>query len=80
MILNVTFEEVHEFVADFGEVNMIVDSSVPRYEGPHEVNPTFSDQVLDTSGLLLVEDIRIESISLTRVTNNSGGMTVIIGG
>lgn len=80
MDFDVTLDAEEDLMADFGEVNVIVSDAVPRYDGPHEVNPTFTDQVLDTSGLLLEEDIKIESIPLARVSNNSGGTTVIIGG
>lgn len=77
---DIQFDSEDDLQVDFGEINEIAAEDVPRYDGPHEVNPTFADQVLDTSGLLLEEDIKIESIPLARVSNNSGGMTVIIGG
>lgn len=92
MILSVTFEEIehhvdayfeeteHHIDADFGEIIEMIDSDIPRYEGDLEIVPTFADQTLDTSGLLLEEDIKIEQIPIARVSNNAGGMTVIIGG
>lgn len=76
----IQFDSDDNFEVDFGETTEIMPDDVPVYDGPHEVNPTFADQVLDTSGLLLEEDIKIESIPLARVSNNSGGTTVIIGG
>lgn len=76
----IQFDSDDNFEVDFGETTEIRPDDVPVYDGPHEINPTFTDQVLDTSGLLLEEDIKIESIPLVRVSNNSGGMTVIIGG
>lgn len=91
MILNVTFEqitadmqvnfdEVDDFSVSFGELTEIPPEDLPTYEGTHSIVPSFADQLLDTSGLLVEEDIKIEAIPLVRVSNNSGGMTVIIGG
>lgn len=91
MILNVTFEqitadipvqfdEVDDFSVNFGELTEIPPEDLPTYEGTHSIVPSFADQLLDTSGLLVEEDIKIEAIPLARVSNTSGGMTVIIGG
>ena len=91
MILNVTFEQIaadiqvqfdaeDDFLVGFGEVSEIPPEELPTYEGVHQIIPSFNDQLLDTSGLLVEEDIKIEAIPLVRVSNNSGGMTVIIGG
>lgn len=78
--LEIQLDSNDDFNVNFGETTEIMPDDVPVYEGPHEVNPTFQDQILDTSGLLLENDITIEPIPLARVSNNSGGMTVIIGG
>lgn len=91
MILDVTFEQIEDeldvqfdaeddFEVDFGELSEIPPEDLPTYEGNHSIVPSFADQLLDTSGLLVEEDIKIEAIPLVRVSNNSGGMTVIIGG
>lgn len=91
MILNVVFEQVtadiqvsfetdKAFRADFGEQYEMLPEDIPMYEGDHEVIPSFADQMLDVSGLLMREDIKIEQIPVSRVSNNAGGMTVIIGG
>lgn len=91
MILNVTFAQIaadisvqfseeDAFSVGFGELSELPPGDVPIYEGSHQVVPSFFDQLLDTSGLLLEEDIRVEPIPLARVTNTSGGTTVIIGG
>lgn len=76
----VVFDEGDVLDPDFGEVYTVVSDKVPRYDGDHEITPSFADQLLDTSGLMLEEDIRIEPIPIARVTNTSGGTTVIIGG
>ena len=80
MELTVGFDSDDTFETEFGEVVEVMPDDVPAYEGDHEVTPTFETQILDTSGLMLEEDIRIESIPLARVSNTSGGTTVIIGG
>lgn len=80
MELTVEFDSDDTFDTQFGEVVEVMPDDVPSYEGDHEITPTFQEQLLDTSGLLLEEDIRIEPIPLSRVSNNSGGTTVIIGG
>ena len=91
MILNVTFEQIaadlqvqfdaeDDFGVGFGEVSEIPPEDLPTYEGVHQIIPSFNDQLLDTSGLLVEEDIKIEAIPIVRVSNNSGGKTVIIGG
>lgn len=91
MILNVTFEQItadipvqfnaeDDFSVKFGEISEIIPEDVPTYEGSHQITPSFASQLLDTSGLLLEEDIQVEPIPIARVTNTSGGTTVIIGG
>lgn len=92
MILNVVFEQIStdlqvEFDeeedsidVDFGDRYELLPEDIPSYEGDHEVIPSFADQMLDVSGLLMREDIKIEQIPVSRVSNNAGGMTVIIGG
>lgn len=78
--LPIRFDSDDDFEIEFGETTEIMPDDVPVYDGDHEITPTFTDQFLDTSGLLVEEDIRIEPIPVARVSNNSGGMTVIIGG
>lgn len=78
--LQVQFDEEDVFDVSFGELIEIPPEELPTYEGTHSIVPSFADQLLDTSGLLVEEDIKIEAIPLVRVSNNSGGMTVIIGG
>ena len=78
--LAIEFDSDDTLNAEFSEIVEVVPDDVPAYEGDHEITPTFQEQFLDTSGLLVEEDIKIEAIPLVRVSNNSGGMTVIIGG
>ena len=50
------------------------------YIGPYEVNPKFEKQILATKDKLLTSDITINEITVSRVSNPSGGKTVYIGG
>lgn len=49
------------------------------YEGEYEVNPTFKKQELNTKGAILQENIVVNSISVNKSANSSGGNTVVIG-
>jgi hypothetical protein len=53
--------------------------AVEAYDGEYEVTPSFSEQTLPTQQKLLEKDMKIEKIPYAEVTNNSGGITVIIG-
>lgn len=55
-------------------------TDAPEYEGEYEVTPKLVEQMLPTSNKLLKRDVKIEKIAITRVSNTSGGNTVIIGG
>lgn len=50
------------------------------YEGTYEVTPKFTEQKLLTANKVLAEDVTIEKIPITKVSNTSGGNTIIIGG
>lgn len=59
----------------------IVDNTtIEEYDGTYVVTPIFDDQVLPTADKLLVNDLTIESIPYSEVTNDSGGLTINIGG
>lgn len=49
------------------------------YEGEYEVNPSFKKQELNTRGAILQENIVVNSISVNKSANSSGGNTVVIG-
>ena len=52
----------------------------PPYEGVYDVTPKLVEQMLPTKNTLLSDDVKIEKIPITTVSNSSGGNTVIIGG
>lgn len=91
MILDIVFEQISTelpvsfstddvFMVDFGEVSELSPADLPTYAGSYTVNPTFLDQTLGTAGLIMREDMTIKKIPIAEVSNNSGGVTVIIGG
>jgi hypothetical protein len=49
------------------------------FDGPYEVKPTFENQTLKTKNMAMKDDVDIKPISVTKVSNQSGGNTVIIG-
>lgn len=51
-----------------------------NYVGSYEVIPKIEDQLLPTKEKYLQNDIKIKSIPYYEVSNNNGGITVIIGG
>lgn len=49
------------------------------YQGEYEVKPKLTEQTLPTSQKVMLNDVTIQKIPVTRVSNTSGGNTVIIG-
>lgn len=49
------------------------------FDGPYQVKPTFENQTLKTKNMAMKDDVEIKPISVTKVSNQSGGNTVIIG-
>ena len=52
----------------------------PEYSGQYEVTPKLEAQTLSTAFKTMNRDVEIKEIPITRVSNTSGGNTVIIGG
>ena len=50
------------------------------YDGDYIVDPTFDKQVLETQSKLMLENVEVNPIEVSRVSNPSGGTTVYIGG
>lgn len=49
------------------------------YTGDYEVTPRLYAQSLDTDGKLMQDDVTVYEIPVTRTTNPTGGLTVLIG-
>lgn len=50
-----------------------------EYEGPYTVTPSFSEQTLATNQKLMLDNVTVYEIPVTRTSNPQGGLTVIIG-
>ena len=51
-----------------------------HYKGDYSVTPRLESQTLKTENLVMDFDLEIQKIPIERVSNTSGGNTVIIGG
>ena len=65
------------FTVTFGNVIKIPD--VDYYEGPYEVTPRLQQQVLETEGLAMSDDVTVYEIPITYTSNPYDGKTVLIG-
>ena len=54
--------------------------TVPNYDGEYEITPDQSEHVMQTKGRLMHQDMRVHKIPYQEVCNQSGGITVTIGG
>lgn len=50
------------------------------YDGDYTIDPSFELQTLETENKLMREDVNVNPIEVSRVSNLSGGVTVYIGG
>lgn len=58
----------------------VTSEEYPIYAGEYEATPKKESQIMPTAGKVLLNDFTVKGIPVTRVTNPSGGITVIIGG
>ena len=69
------------FQTDFGDVQTItkyVGGDI--YTGSYAIVPKIKAQTIPTKDKVMIDDVKIEKIPITTVSNSSGGNTVIIGG
>ena len=50
-----------------------------HYKGDYSVTPKLEKQTLETENMVMDFDLEVKEIPIERVTNTSGGNTVIIG-
>lgn len=62
--------------ADFGSVITVTGNP---YEGEYEVTPRLYEQTLATENKTMLNDVTVYEIPITRTTNPTGGLTVLIG-
>ena len=89
MKLRVSFNEVDSYIStkfiqtkctfntNFGEIFQIRTDD--KYEGDYNVTPRVYQQTLETKDKLMLNDVTVEIIPLSRVINLSNGYTVTIG-
>lgn len=89
MKLKVNFNEVDSYIStkfiqtkctfntNFGEIFQIRTDD--KYEGNYNVIPRVYQQTLETKDKLMLDDVTVEIIPLSRVINLSNGYTVTIG-
>lgn len=65
------------FNTDFSEVFFIKTDDV--YEGDYNVIPRVYEQVLPTKDKLMLDDVTVEIIPLSKIINLQNGYTVTIG-
>ena len=80
-VLSVEFKELQSVIpTDFGEVLRVVDpDSVPKYNGPYEITPSVDAKTIPTAQKLMKNDITVDGIPYSEVSNASNGYTVNIG-
>lgn len=58
----------------------VVGGDYDFYDGEYDFQPAFEAKQAETANKILLDNIRIEPIEVTRVSNPQGGKTVYIGG
>ena len=54
--------------------------TIPVYNGKYDFTPDQNEQIINTKGRLMINDMIFREIPYEEVSNNSGGTTVTIGG
>lgn len=62
-----------------GTLTIPATPGLELYAGPYEVTPRLYAQSLDTDGKLMEDDVTVFEIPISRTTNPTGGLTVLIG-
>ena len=66
------------------EINLVGQVSIQKeyevYKGPHEFTPKIEKQIVETEDKVVHENITVDGIPYYEVSNEKGGVTVIIGG
>lgn len=79
-VLQVEFDAEQTFDVSFGELQEVSTERIPSYSGPYTLKSSLDPQTMETSGLMMKDNVQIEGLPIYVVSNNSGGDTVIIGG
>lgn len=65
------------FKTNFGEIFLVKTDDI--YNGDYNIIPRVYQQVLETKDKVMLDDVTVENIPLSRVINLSNGYTVTIG-
>lgn len=76
--LDVSDMEIPIDIELFG--NVVSRAGLEDYEGPYEVLPLITTQILPTTDKHMLDDVTIHMIPTREVQNLSGGVTFVIGG
>lgn len=69
-----------EYVTLNVEQVRVVRDERPEYDGELTITPSKADQVLETEGKAITQDITVLAVPYVETGNVSGGYTAIIGG
>ena len=76
----VKFSEDKRFRVSFGTIQNITEYVGGEvYDGAYEVTPRLHKQALLTAEKVMLHDVTINEIPIVKVSNTSGGNTVVIG-
>ena len=68
-------------ITEDGECGVYYEaSSKQSFDGSYNVTPRFEGQTLNTRDKIMLDDVTVEAISVSSVSNPAGGRTVYIGG
>lgn len=77
-LLKTQFVQTHcTFNIDFGEVVFVRTDD--KYEGDYNVIPRVYQQMLETKDKLMLDNVTVEVIPLSKIINPQNGYTVTIG-
>lgn len=77
---------IEVFVEPIKEISVEIESELvtvgdyEHYKGNYSVVPKFQKQTLKTKNLVMDFDVDVPSIPIEKISNQSGGKTIIIGG
>lgn len=70
-------------IKSFGKIKGVIalpKETAELYVGSYNVTPTFDQQILETIDKRMADNVCVESIPYSEVSNDSGGKTINIGG
>lgn len=72
-------EELREAIATAESLPDADTTEYDVYDGVYQVTPKLESQTLATRNKLMTDDVTVEEIPISSVSNTAGGNTVIIG-